>query len=56
MEKKIENKWYLGRLGDNVHKLSVRLSVLKKSLFIKDDIIFSQIMIMIIMFLLFFKK
>ena len=38
MEKKIRNKWYLERLGDNAHKLSVRLSVEKIS-FISDDII-----------------
>ena len=55
MEKKNRNKWYLERIGDNVHKLSVSLSV-EKSLFISDDILLSLILIMIIMFLLFFKK
>ena len=58
MEKKIRNKWYLRRLGDNAHKLYISRSAFryKKSLFISDDIIFSRIMIMIIVFLLFFKK
>ena len=55
MEKKIRNKSYLGRLGDNAHKLSVRLSVEKIS-FISDDIILCLIMIMIIMFLFSFLR
>ena len=27
MEKKIRNKWYLGRLGDNAHAQAIYISV-----------------------------